>query len=926
MMKDKKYVVVDLETTGTQRNKNDRIIQFAAVVIVDHKITEQISFLINPRCEINNHVSMLTGITNDQLVEQPTFDYFADEIWQLLQDSVFVAHNVNFDLPFLQSELIAAGYPMLDISAIDTVELAQILLPCEPSFKLAELSLSLGIIHEKPHQADSDALATAKLFLYLRQCILQLPAPTLKMLRRFSSHLLRQTGDFFDLISQQIDETASLANDLLTCHGIVLHQTAPIRTTILTTNSKYPATKKAKQRLFADTLQIREDQSRLMNFVQRKITQATSLAMVDAPTGSGKTLGYLLPLSYLLDNGKKAVVATSTKLLQQQIMQKEIPLIEKLRHKKYNVTLLSSPHDYIDLNKFYQLLWVPEHNRQNYLLKMRLLVWLTQTKTGDLRELNLTKYENDLFNLLRSTQYTQGGLFATVNFWPRQLKAARNADLIITNHAFLLHNLTNGLWSNNASLILDEASSLLQQTLKSHVTFDVSHLKNALKKISDLLYQNRIVLRSFFKGNQIGSWTHQNLADFQANFEQLQSNLTYLTTDLVSNYIKQLAPLDQRNSTINLTLMPPQIKKKTRLTLKKTLQEIRNLLAQLAPLFTWYQQIQDNSLLEIDSLLLQIRNEYILILRQEQNLMQLLWDLDNEQHNLCWLLTMNNYHNWDSLQLSSQLLDQKNILDLLTGQFTTCILIGAALQYQHSLHNFCLQLGITQPLPRTDRLVLPAPENLEQKLQIYLPQNALDPQKDYDYSQHLAQQIYQLTKDHDYQTLVLFNSLQTLQAVYEQLQLTDLAAQREILAQNISGSNARLKKRFAVNDHSMLLAVNGFGEGVNLAPQKLKLVIITRLPFEAPENPFVRAKNQYWKRLGKDPFKVESLPTVVRRLKQQVGRLIRGPKDQGAIVFLDPRIVHSNYGPQIYQELNLPPLRQPATLSEIIQELKVLLK
>ena len=174
-MADKVYAVVDLETTGTQRHAGNKIIQFGCAIIENGTITENISLSINPERTIPREILALTGLKPSELASAPTFDEVAPTLRELLADKIFIAHNVNFDLPFLNEAFVEVGLDPIDPIAIDTVELAQIMLPQAASYRLKDLSTFLNINHEHPHQADSDAIATAKIFIILLNQLKQLP-------------------------------------------------------------------------------------------------------------------------------------------------------------------------------------------------------------------------------------------------------------------------------------------------------------------------------------------------------------------------------------------------------------------------------------------------------------------------------------------------------------------------------------------------------------------------------------------------------------------------------------------------------------------------------------------------------------------------------------------------------------------------------
>ncbi|MDR6122604.1 DNA polymerase III epsilon subunit family exonuclease [Bacillus sp. SLBN-46] len=175
-----KFVVIDLETTGNLPKKGDKIIQFAAVVIENGTITEQFSSLINPQKAIPAFIEELTGINDEMVKGAPLFSEITEKIQSLLEEAYFVAHNVLFDLSFLQEELIQAGHEGFYGPVLDTVEMARILYPTADGYKLSDLAEKENLRHDRPHQADSDAQVTAELFLILLNRLTALPSLTLR--------------------------------------------------------------------------------------------------------------------------------------------------------------------------------------------------------------------------------------------------------------------------------------------------------------------------------------------------------------------------------------------------------------------------------------------------------------------------------------------------------------------------------------------------------------------------------------------------------------------------------------------------------------------------------------------------------------------------------------------------------------------------
>src|SRR5215217_3489188 len=159
------YAVVDIETTGGFASGNG----ITEISILVHNGVEVVSVydtLINPEQDIPTYIESLTGISNDMVIDAPVFSDVADEIYELLHDKVFVAHNVNFDFSFIKHHLSNCGYE-LNCKKLCTVRLSRKLLPGHGSYSLGKLCAALNISLHNRHRAGGDAAATAELLTLL---------------------------------------------------------------------------------------------------------------------------------------------------------------------------------------------------------------------------------------------------------------------------------------------------------------------------------------------------------------------------------------------------------------------------------------------------------------------------------------------------------------------------------------------------------------------------------------------------------------------------------------------------------------------------------------------------------------------------------------------------------------------------------------
>jgi DNA polymerase-3 subunit epsilon len=162
------YAIVDIETTGGYAAANG-ITEIAVFISDGKKIINSFHTLLNPVYTIPKYVVALTGITNEMVEYERPFSGIADELFEILNDKVFVAHNVNFDYSFVKHHLAQSGYE-LNCKKLCTIRLGRQILPGAPGYGLGKICKHLGIVIEDRHRASGDALATLKLFHHLLKC------------------------------------------------------------------------------------------------------------------------------------------------------------------------------------------------------------------------------------------------------------------------------------------------------------------------------------------------------------------------------------------------------------------------------------------------------------------------------------------------------------------------------------------------------------------------------------------------------------------------------------------------------------------------------------------------------------------------------------------------------------------------------------
>ncbi|MDO1605439.1 helicase C-terminal domain-containing protein [Lactobacillus sp. YT155] len=904
----RKFAVVDLETTGTNKDE-DRIIQFGCTLIDDGKIGESISILINPEQPINKRITELTGISNEMVADAPKFEEVASKIYQCLKGRTFVAHNVNFDYPFIKDALNSIKSLDFDAPAVDTVELSQILLPQLSSYKLQDISEYLNISHDHPHRADDDALVTAKLLLILIQRIEMLPLTTLRNICEISESTIRQTSLLFKNIYQSREQHAEILSDYLyEKHGLILRKKQIEVSSNQTKKRHFPNSESEKRSAFLGTLDFRQQQAQLMNDINHILNHSKKQkwSLLEAPTGIGKTIGYLYPLTFKISLDKKVVVATTTTVLQNQIQDEAIPLLNRLSDYSFNVQIIKSSYNYLDLDRFYNALYQNLHGHKNTsILKMKILVWLTMTTTGDMDELRLSNRKNPFLALIshRGEDKTNTN-FSEDDFWKFNLDKARNAEILITNQAYFSKNLDSKIWSNAEYLVIDEAHHFAQNLRSNNSPeMNIATISNEVKKISDTFYQNRTDLKSTFNDDYLLNWGRENLSELESLFQNYQQSSEAINSYVYDNYFKEKSSINNQPYSSE-QFLNQDLKEQNKLVdlLSNIKDNLSDIIIKVDELVGAYFAQENFSGVKISSIVMNLSMYNNNLRNQVFNTSDLITKITSSEISGIGL-QVNNGSPLHNCIISWYKLDTNTELQQINSAFKKILLVSGAIDNNDNFSFFINDLQLKSKYI-DQRHIYQNDFDIKQNAKIYIPNDTQDikSMNDDAYSGYLSEMLEKFLIDNDHQALVLFNSLQTMQSVYQKLSTSTLNDQKEILAQGINGNNEKIKKRFSNSKNSVLLGSNSFWEGVDFPKKILEIVIITRLPFDSPDQNETMIRSKYLTSLNINAFSADALPRASLKLKQGFGRLIRTKNDRGVMIILDDRIIKTKYGKNMLAE------------------------
>ncbi|RLQ95127.1 ATP-dependent DNA helicase DinG [Falsibacillus albus] len=902
-----KYVVVDLETTGNAPKKGDRIIQISAVVVENRKIKEQFTSFVNPEQMIPAFITELTGIDDEMVKDAPTFDEIAPDIIRILDGSIFTAHNVNFDLNFLQAELEEAGYPCFNGPSVDTVEMAKILLPTADSYKLTELSSGFSLNHERPHQADSDAYATALLLLEFMEKIEVLPMVTIENLLTLSFHLKSDVHLVLQALHNiKLSHIENLPDHLEVYRGIVLAKNQEIQHVELKPPS-FPESNDEKNQLLSfgvDGFEAREGQLQMMDMVM-KAFRKPGHAVIEAGTGIGKSLGYLIPsIYYSVEKNAPVIISTYTNQLQEQLLSREISALQKMLPFSFKTALLKGRSHYLHLLKFEQTLKEEDAQYDSVLTKMQILVWLTSTMTGDLGELNLSSGGRLYCSRIKHDGWylsKEKDPWVSKDFYLKARKNAENANIIITNHAMLMNDLLNetSILPPYETLVLDEAHHI-EKAARAHAgaSLDIISSKFLLGQLgTNEKRQLAHRLYSLIEEHGITISFHpfemdRSLQDLDQDFDDLFGILAHISRQFEKKHQPQFQKIQYLLNEIgkdgrdykSFYICAERVKsglKDIRQKVETGLETVKKAERALSA--------ADKALLEeLHGLLIQWEE-------MERTISDLI--LRPDERNVIWVeADLNGIPN--SLSIIGQPVSlDKQLRDFLFSVKKSVVMTSATLTVKSSFDYFLQEVGLSGR--EILKLQLPSPFEYQKMAKLIIPNDIPEIRKvqSAQYIDAISNHIIALAEATKGRMLILFTSFDMLKRTYNLIKDSGTLDDYVLMAQGISGgSRTRLTKNFQRFDKAILFGTNSFWEGVDIPGEDLSCLIIVRLPFAPPNEPVTKAKCRQVEKAGNNSFSEYSLPEAVLRFKQGFGRLIRRSTDRGIVIVFDRRIMTTSYG------------------------------
>ena len=911
-MSAKTLVALDLETTGLD-SKTDRIIEIGAIRFSSTGSPEEFSTLVNPGIKIPRFITELTGIS-DSMVRGDKIPLLGDAINQITDfvgDSPVIGHNVQFDLSFLREAGALKKNP-----SIDTYEMASLVLPSEGRYNLRALGQVLEVPLRATHRALDDTRVTQAIYQIMYQMILDLPLPLLAEIVRLSKNTKwggilpfswalqeKRSGTNIEayqnpIITQPPPKELDPLQPAESLKDLDLEEVAAI----LEPGGPF-------QKSFPD-YEHRSEQVEMLRAASRAISDGRHY-LIEAGTGIGKSLAYLIPAAiWATKNQQRVVISTNTINLQDQLISKDIPLLLDTLNLDCRASVLKGRSNYLCPHHLEALRKSKPKNQDEMRVLGKILVWLESSQTGDRGEINLNgPSERRIWNRVSAEHEdcsTEGCLKRTGGRCPfyRARQSAHSSHLIIVNHALLLADVATGnrVLPEYDTLVIDEAHHLENATT-SALSFYTSQalLRRLLKTLGD----EKAGILNWILSLGEGALSP---ADFAALNQLVQSIISRSfksesRMDEVFRIMQGFLERSQGGNPESRYTQQMRIIPATRLQpdwdeieagWDQARQSIHGLLEDIQKLWETISGIlssKDSDESQFEAILNDLREISRELFEMYENIDDLVFQPDPNM--IYWIESPPQN---PAIAIQAAPLHIGNLMEQhIWFDKRSVILTSATLTTGGSFDYIRNRLQADD----AEELALGSPFDYQNAALLYLVEDIPEPSDFKGHQLYINKGLIDLCKETGGRTLVLFTS-------YSQLQKTagaitgPLAQEGIIVYEQGSGPSPHtLLKSFRQAEQAVLLGTRAFWEGIDIPGQDLSVLVIAKLPFQVPSDPIVAARSETYQ----DSFQEYMLPEAILSFRQGFGRLIRTKQDVGVVAIFDKRLITKSYGPLFLSSL-----------------------
>ena len=603
--------------------------------------------------------------------------------------------------------------------------------------------------------------------------------------------------------------------------------------------------------------------------------------IVEAGTGVGKSFGYLVPAILSLeefqenkDGGKRRIiVSTHTISLQEQLIQKDIPLLNSVIPLEFSAVLAKGRGNYISLRRLRQALKRSEslfETDEQISQVQHLRQWAVETGDGSRADLDI-RVLPDVWDEVKSDNSNCLGRkcpsYGDCHYFKAR-KRLQNADVLVVNHALFFSDLSLrrigvNILPDYDTVILDEAHTI-QDVASDHMGLGITlgQIEYTLAKL-------------YNESTNKGLLVHHNLAAGQRSVIQCRIRAEDLFSDLLG-WVARTGKSNSRNAMTRVK-QPGIVANPLSPALDKLSQLIRQFGENLKDAAEKQDFVSSADRLTALSTQLEV------------------WRLQEIEGGVYWVESGFNRYGKQKVKLMAAPIDigpamRENLFNVTD----CCVLTSATLAVgKQSFDFFRNRVGLTQ----SEELQLGSPFNFNEQARLILVTNMTSPAEHRDtHERQCIEAIKQYVARTDGRAFVLFTSYEFLNRAVRDLTPWLSEKNYGLYVQGGGTSRTQLLEKFKSNPRGVLFGTDSFWQGVDVQGDALQNVIITKLPFSVPDQPLLQARLDAIRKSGGNPFNDYQLPEAIIKFKQGFGRLIRSKTDTGIVVVLDPRVKTKYYG------------------------------
>ena len=622
--------------------------------------------------------------------------------------------------------------------------------------------------------------------------------------------------------------------------------------------------------LLAKTLpgyEHRDSQIFMSIFIKQAIDEKF-FTLIEAGTGTGKTFGYLIPI---ILSGKKTVISTGTKNLQEQIFYKDIQLLFNAGVPKVDIIMMKGRQNYLCLYKFHQTFLQNSLSSKKNSIYHQLEEWINTTEFADREELHWLSDDTALWNTLSSNSescLSSECPFLGDCFISRLRYRAAKARIIIVNHHLLSAELK--IRKQGFGEIIPRFQTIL---------FDEAH---SFEDIATAQLGERL------SSNQFAALAEDCIKILPCLENKNSKPMSQAISALKANSIRFNDFFSSYHENIEKNIIPSELKENLFIEIFEPIKKDLNIIIE-----------ESEYLIDSDP-------DFLNISLRSKTIFESISRFENtpEKKWLSWY-----EKNSRSVAIYAAPLNiASSMQELLYDKVESAIFTSATLSTAGDFSFIKERLGLQDTVDK----IYPPHFDLKKQALVFVPQDMPEPSHAHFVSK-LTDLIRKILLISNGRALILFTSYRNLHLVHNKL---NGEIPYKIFVQG-EAPKSILLENFRKNINSVLLATSSFWEGIDVPGSSLSCVILDKLPFDSPGDPIIAARIEMLKADGKNPFMDYQIPSAILHLRQGFGRLIRTSSDRGVVAIMDRRIITARYGSLFIDSLG------PVPISHNIDDINV---